>query len=334
MKRLKRCGRSGLSLLTVLCMVVLCGMFLSSCDVSAGLASSSQSVVCRSACALGSGASGVNVLVEPDAGISPLLAAINGAVKSVWLEIYLLTNKRVIQALEGDANRGVDVRVMLEPHPAGGANTAVQETLDRLNAARVQARASAPQFALTHEKGMLVDASTVYIMTSNFTNAALGVGTGTHNREYDIVDTNASEVQAVTAIFQADWERSSASFSAVNLVVSPINARFAFTSLLDSARRTLLLEAEEMNDSSIEQALVAARQRGVRVQVVLPAPSGSFESNQQEIAVLQAGGVLVREDYHLYMHAKLIIVDGREAFVGSENISPQSLDQSSRRRNH
>ena len=35
----------------------------------------------------------------------------------------------------------------------------------------------------------------------------------------------------------------------------------------------------------------------------------------------------VKEDPRLYMHAKIIVVDGRRAFVGSENISAQSLDQ-------
>jgi len=37
--------------------------------------------------------------------------------------------------------------------------------------------------------------------------------------------------------------------------------------------------------------------------------------------------VQVREDPRLYMHAKIIVVDGKIAFVGSENISTQSLDQ-------
>jgi len=38
----------------------------------------------------------------------------------------------------------------------------------------------------------------------------------------------------------------------------PINSRSAFTALINSAQHTLLIEAEEMNDSSIEQALINA----------------------------------------------------------------------------
>jgi cardiolipin synthase A/B len=69
-------------------------------------------------------------------------------------------------------------------------------------------------------------------------------------------------------------------------------------------------------------------QRGVQVAVILPAAqSASGDSNSQGIAAIKQGGVQVREDPQLYMHAKIIIVDGRTAFVGSENISTQSLDQ-------
>jgi cardiolipin synthase A/B len=89
----------------------------------------------------------------------------------------------------------------------------------------------------------------------------------------------------------------------------------------------LLIEAEEMNDSMIEQAIVAAAQRGVHVEVILPSPSGSSDSNSSGIATIKQGGVQVEEDSHLYIHAKIIVVDGSKAFVGSENISTQSLDR-------
>jgi cardiolipin synthase A/B len=83
-----------------------------------------------------------------------------------------------------------------------------------------------------------------------------------------------------------------------------------------------------MQDSGIEQDLSAAAQRGVTVQVILPAPSGSSsDSNSSGIATIKQGGVAVREDPRLYMHAKILIVDGQTAFVGSENISSQSLDR-------
>jgi phosphatidylserine/phosphatidylglycerophosphate/cardiolipin synthase-like enzyme len=244
------------------------------------------------------------------------------------MEMYLLTNKSVLTALEDAANNGVDVRVMLEEHPYGGGSVSPQETLAKLKAAGVKAQASDPAFALTHEKGMIIDGTTAYIMTSNMTNAALGTGSYTKNREYDIADNNAQDVQAVMAIFQADWNRTTASFNDPNLVVSPVNSRNAFNALIASAKQTLLVTGEEMQDNGIEQDLISAAQRGVKVQVILPVPSGSSsDSNSSGIATIKQGGVEVREDARLYMHAKIFVVDGKKAFVGSENISTQSLDQ-------
>ncbi len=45
------------------------------------------------------------------------------------------------------------------------------------------------------------------------------------------------------------------------------------------------------------------------------------------INTIKQGGIQVREDPRLYMHAKIMVIDGQKAFVGSQNISAQSLDQ-------
>src|SRR5947209_7398578 len=324
--------KTGLISLTYLVVVALC-ILLAGCDINIsgpGIGTGSSGSGCQGNCTTGAGVQGVQVIVEPDAGEHPITDAITSAKKSVWLEIYLLTDRNVMRALEEAANRGVDVRVMLEPHPVGGGGSP-SRTMDQLKAAGAKVEDSDPSFALTHEKGMIIDATTAYIMTSNFSRAALGGSSGSSgssNREYDIVDTNPQDVQAVNAIFQADWDRTTAQFNDPNLVVSPVNSRNAFNALISSAHSTLLIEAEEMNDTAIEQALANAAQHGVHVQVILPSPSGSSgDSNSQGIAAIKQGGLQVREDPRLYMHAKIIVVDGQKAFVGSENISTQSLDQ-------
>ena len=170
---------------------------------------------------------------------------------------------------------------------------------------------------------MVIDGNTAFIMSCNFTYSALNGA----NREYGVIDTLAPDVQSVTDIFNADWSRVYPHVNNTSMVVSPSNSRTALTSLIQSAKKTLILEEEEMLDESIQQALVSAAQRGVRVQVLLPTPyAGESDSNTTGIAVLKKGGVQVKEDPQLYMHAKMIVADGVQAFVGSENISAPSLD--------
>src|SRR5438034_11557878 len=111
-----------------------------------------------------------------------------------------------------------------------------------------------------------------YIMTSNFSRSALGGSSGSsvyRNREYGIIDTNQQDVQATAAIFMVDWNHSTAQFNDPNLVVSPINSRNDFTTLINSARSTLLIEAEEMIVSDIEQAIAIVAQHSVQVVFIL-----------------------------------------------------------------
>src|SRR5437660_5643990 len=157
--------KTGLISLTYLVVVALC-ILLAGCDINIsgpGIGTGSSGSGCQGNCTTGTGVQGVQVIVEPDAGEHPITDAITSAKKSVWLEIYLLTDRNVIRALEEDANRGIDVRVMLEPHPVGGGSSPAR-TIDQLKAAGVKAQETSPSFSLTHEKAMIIDGNTAFIM--------------------------------------------------------------------------------------------------------------------------------------------------------------------------
>jgi phosphatidylserine/phosphatidylglycerophosphate/cardiolipin synthase-like enzyme len=163
-------------------------------------------------------------------------------------------------------------------------------------------------------------------MTCNLTQFALGGSASATNREYAIVDTHAEDAAAVAAIFQADWDRTQLVVNDANLVVSPTNSRAKLTGLIDSARTTLLIEQEEMDDPGIEDRLIAAAQRGVKINITLAVFSDSASSPSEDVQRLRSGSVEVRYSHTLYVHAKLILVDGKRAFVGSQNFSAVSLD--------
>jgi phosphatidylserine/phosphatidylglycerophosphate/cardiolipin synthase-like enzyme len=268
----------------------------------------------------GTGTQSISVFVEPAAGEQVILDAINNAQQSVWLEDYILSDTNVITALENAAKRGLDVRVMLDPHPYGGSSP--QATLAALNAAGAKAQISNPAFTYTHEKTFVFDGSTAYIMTCNMSYSALNG----KNREYGAIDTTPQDVQGAINIFNADWNRTADTVNDSNLVISPDNSRNQFLSVINNAQTSLIIEAEEMQDSAVEQAIASAAQRGVMVQVILPTPSGSSDSNASGIATIKAGGAQVEEDSQLYMHAKMIVADGTLAYVGSVNISTNSFN--------
>jgi len=269
---------------------------------------------------LGGGAPAVRLSVEPDEGVQPVLKFLDGARRTLDVAMYLLSDRQILTALEAAQRRGVKVRVMLEEHPygTGPGNTA---QFSRLKSAGVAVAWSPASFTLSHDKYAVADATAALLGTPNWTVSAF-----TSNREYLVEDTNPDDVKQLVALFEADWNRQTAPTDDPNLVLSPTNSRADFLQLIQSAQRTLDLEAEEMQDSGIEAALSSAAGRGVAVRVILPAAAPGPDANADGRARLGHGGVQVKQLRDLYVHAKDIVADERLAFVGSENISTASLD--------
>ncbi|HLY65750.1 MAG TPA: phospholipase D-like domain-containing protein [Chloroflexota bacterium] len=260
------------------------------------------------------------VFVEPDDGPEPLLAELNAARKSIDLEMYLLTDKPSLSALENAERRGVLVRVLLEQHPfgEGAGNT---EAYDRLQRAGIATRWANPRFKLTHEKAAVIDAREALILTLNLTASAF-----TRNREYGIIDRSPDDVAEVASLFKADWDRGVYAPSRPELVVSPENSRAKLLALIGQATSHLDLESEEVQDQGLEQALTASAQRGVSVRVVLSPPQSGADTNAAGERRLADGGVQLHLMRKPYVHAKIVVADGQTVFAGSENISSQSLD--------
>lgn len=275
-------------------------------------------------CALGSGVRDIQLFVEPDAGVKPVTSAIAAATHSVWVEVYLLTDARVIAALEDARHRGVDVRVMLDEHPYGFDVVAPQRTLQTLTTAGIQAKFANSAYTYTHAKMLIIDGATLFVLTANLSQSGLGGSTLGRNREFGVIDTHGEDVAEAVAIFQADWNRTLPALHDTNMVVSPVNARAKITSLVASAQTSLLIEDEEMYDTSSEDALIAAARRGVRVWLILPGPA---DTEAADVARLKAGGVQLVYVSAPFIHAKVIVADAKLAFVGSENFSSTSLDE-------
>src|SRR5579862_118383 len=222
----------------------------------------------------GSVSAPVQVLVEPDAGPDAVRALLAAARRSLWVEMYLLTDATTIQALVARRLAGVDVRVLLEPHPyeADGAN---QAAFDQLAAGGVDVAWTSPRFALTHAKAAVVDHARLVVMTLNLTRAGLA-----GNREYAVVDDDARDVAAADALITADLTGVAAATGAAGRVLaSPTSTRPALAMALARARRVVSVETEEVSDPALVGALLDARARGCAVSIALPGSGASPATN-------------------------------------------------------
>jgi cardiolipin synthase len=261
----------------------------------------------------------VQVLVEPEAGPDAVRALLTNAKRALWMEMYLLTDTATIQALVARRLAGVDVRVILEPHPyqADGAN---DEAFADLAAGGVDVAWSSPRFALTHAKFAVVDHARLVVLTLNLTRSGLS-----GNREYAIVDDDAHDVTAADAMITADLTGVSAPDGAVGRVLaSPMTSRPAISAAIARAKRTVSIETEEVSDVGIVTALIDARARGRAVSIALPG-SGASSATIDAARRLAAGGVVVRLVDVPAVHAKAVVADDW-LYVGSANLTSASLD--------
>jgi phosphatidylserine/phosphatidylglycerophosphate/cardiolipin synthase-like enzyme len=260
--------------------------------------------------------SATGIFIEPGDGRAPILDEIAAARHSIDLEIYIVTDEAILDALERAQRRGVNVRVILEEHPFGGGG-GQSEIFARLEAAGIAVRWGNPTFRFTHIKAMVVDGEVVVIMNQNLTTSSF-----TGNREFGVVTTRPDAVRTAAAIFEADWTRG-AEPDPGPLVVSPTNARAELLALVRGADRSLDVYAEVIRDPALLDALIDARKRGVEVRLLV-SPSADNATDREKLA---REGIAIRLMSSIYVHAKLIVADDARAFVGSQNISATSLDQ-------
>lgn len=257
----------------------------------------------------------VEIAATPEAGEQPYLDALATAQSTIRIEIYEMGYGGILTALEQAAQRGLDVRVILDK-----AEISVnQKYYDQLAAAGAQVKWSSAEFVYQHAKFIAIDDTAAVISTGNFSKTySIDL-----ERNFVATDRDPADVADLTALFDADWGGSSPQMSCTRLLISPINARTRILDLIGSAQHTLTIESMQFADSEVRAAVSNRIQAGVQVRVML-ADAGWISANASAATYLENLGLEVRSIPHL--HTKVIVADGVRAYMGSENLSSNSLD--------
>ncbi|MGE0401099.1 MAG: phosphatidylserine/phosphatidylglycerophosphate/cardiolipin synthase family protein [Kofleriaceae bacterium] len=261
--------------------------------------------------------------VPPEAFVGPgglqqrMTQLIDGAEDTLDISMYLWTVKPLAERVVAAKQRGVAVRVLLDPDSPG--NDSVKPIFA---AGGVNVRLSPTLYTFSHAKYLLIDGDTAVIMSMNFNVDAMN-----NERNYGMVNRDPDDVADVQAIFDQDWAMSGgeppqpADLACTRLIVSPTNAQARIVDHINSAQDTLELQIMYLSETTVRDAIIAASQRGVTVRVIIEDPS------DDAIPMLKAAGVSVKTSTNsYYLHAKLITADG-VPFVGSENMSFTSLNK-------
>jgi hypothetical protein len=266
-------------------------------------------------------ASDLSLNVLPDNGENAIYNFVNSATSSVNVTIYELNDVTLENDLVAREKAGVDVRVILD-QAEKSYNTAADNVL---TAGGVGVVWSSTAFTYTHQKTITVNNDESYVSTGNFDTTYYAT-----SRDFGVFDTDANDVAAIVAVFNADYAHTSITPSdGDDLVWSPTDSQSHLLALIDGAQHSLDIEQEEFSDTTLVNAIVADENRGVTVRVVVEDPS-DYTSELNEITA--AGGKVTgySSSTGYYIHAKTVIADygtsTAKAFAGSENFSSNSLN--------
>jgi cardiolipin synthase len=265
------------------------------------------------------------LIVLPDDSARPVLDAINRAIKSLRIKMFVFSDPELLNAVIAAQQRGVEVRVMLNPARRTGESEN-EEARARLTEAGVEVLDSNPAFGLTHEKSMVVDDTQAFVKSLNWATENF-----TETRDYAVVTSREAEVQEIIDCFEADWSRESFDPGPrAHLIWCPTNGRDRLAQLIDGAEDSLFIQNERYQDPIMIEHLVRAARRGVKVHL-MARPAHTLKEDQLiegvgGLRILHDVGIKIHKLKHLKLHAKMILADGDRGIVGSINLAPGSFD--------
>ena len=265
------------------------------------------------------------LIVLPDDSARPVLDAINRATKSLRIKMFVFSDPVLLNAVIAAQQRGVEVRVMLNPARRTGESEN-EEARARLTEAGVEVLDSNPAFGLTHEKSMVVDDTQAFVKSLNWATENF-----TETRDYAVVTSREAEVQEIIDCFEADWSRESFDPGPrAHLIWCPTNGRDRLAQLIDGAEHSLFIQNERYQDPIMIEHLVRAARRGVKVHL-MARPAHTLKEDQLiegvgGLRILHDVGIKIHKLKHLKLHAKMILADGDRGIVGSINLAPGSFD--------
>jgi len=265
-----------------------------------------------------------SLIVMPDDTAKPILDAIENAKKSLRVKMFLFSDPGLLQAMIAAHQRGVKVRVMLNPKRRDGEGEN-EVTRKALSNAGIDVADSNPAFDVTHEKSMVVDDATAFIKSLNWEPKNL-----TETRDYAVVTDQAHEVAEAIECFDADWDRKEFGVDGRNLIWCKGNGRERIAKFIDDSRHSLFLQNERYQDPIIIERLVRAKERGVKVHVMARPPhtlkAGKLEEGVGGLRVMNDVGIKIHKLKHIKLHGKMLLGDGARAIIGSINLAPGSFD--------
>jgi cardiolipin synthase A/B len=250
----------------------------------------------------------MKLIVQPDAGVAPIVTSIKQARATIDILIFRLDLQEITSCLEAAAARGVAVRALIAYTNRGGEKS-LRKLEMRLLEKGITVSRTANDLVRYHGKMMIVDRRVLHVYGFNFTGLDIA-----KSRSFGVTTKNHGLVSEAIKLFEADCTRQPYAPGCERFVVSPENSRDRLSALIKSARKQLLIYDPEAGDPAILRLLADRAKAGIDVRII-----GKLGGKTAALTAERYPGKR--------LHVRAIIVDGRRAFLGSQSLRRIELDE-------
>jgi phosphatidylserine/phosphatidylglycerophosphate/cardiolipin synthase-like enzyme len=249
----------------------------------------------------------MDLIVQPDDGLKPLLAGIAGAQKTLDLIIFRFDLKELEKAIETAVSRGVKASALIA-HTHSGSDKRLRQLEQRMLEKGVTVSRTGDDLVRYHGKMMVVDREELYLLGFNFTGIDLS------SRSFGVVTRDRKLVQEALRLFEADQARRPEFDPELDgFVVSPENAREQLATFIKRTKKSLAIYDPRLTDIQMLRLLHQKAKAGVDIRVI-----GKVGKRGSIIRVQKMPG--------LRLHVRAMVRDGDTAFVGSQSLRALELD--------
>ncbi|MBS1817012.1 MAG: hypothetical protein JSU08_03700 [Acidobacteria bacterium] len=238
------------------------------------------------------------VVLDPAQRRAAVIDLIRGARRRLSLSLFRCNEKHIFRELTAAVDRGVDVEVLVTSRARGGKKK-LHKLWDRLEQTGATVHAYNDPVVKYHAKYAVADDGPALVASLNLTKKCFA-----KTCDAVVITYDPAVVSGLRQLTAADRGGAPPPASLPErLILGPENARRQFTTLIRSARTSILMIDPKLSDPDLMALLEERRSEGIAVHV----------RNEPEVGGLKS-------------HGKIMLIDGRTAVVGSIALTALSID--------
>lgn len=237
---------------------------------------------------------------------------------SLDVRLYMLTYKKVETLLKNLAQLWVTSRLIWENLPYGWSDKEFKKLSDRLSAYGIQTYTDEHLWTnFNHTKTYISDKSRFLISTANASYTSFW-----RNREYWFASNDPTVASNLSQLFEQDivWDTIDPDQIHPAVLVCPVDCRKKIDLLLDSARTSIHIQAQYIQDNHIIDTLIEySKNTDIDIKILV----GVW---QDPWWLDPFGPWVVKIQDEPYNHSKAIMIDSSLLMIWSMNLSTNGLD--------